>query len=289
MYIKLRNPKKYIDLLPQNGVLSFKIISSILQRYLDTSHGYKKQILNSKKSLNYILKCMKKYILSLDKTPLHLKKFIPPIILDESLFLYELDFKPGVKDKIYFLQDVWAARNVHKLNPKKIIDIGSSLDYIAHIISFRDITMIDINPHDIFQLDGLSFIRSDATNLKEFDDSSIDCISSLHSAEHFGLGRYGDKIDPLGHYRFIKSMQRVVKNEGHIIFSVPSGAESYTSFNAQRVFHPSLIVEMFDQCEIVEFSALADKLYRNVALNVFDNCQGTMNSACSLFIFKKVR
>ena len=28
---------------------------------------------------------------------------------------------------------------------------------------------------------------------------------------------------------------------------------------------------------------------RNVALNVFDNCQGTMNSACSLFIFKKVR
>ena len=46
-------------------------------------------------------------------------------------------------------------------------------------------------------------------------------------------------------------MQRVVKNEGHIIFSVPSGAESYTSFNDQRVFHPSLIVEMFDQCEIV--------------------------------------
>ena len=88
MYFKLRNKKKYIDLLPQNGDLSFNIISSILQRYLDTSQGCKKQILNSKKSLNYILDCMKKYILSLDKIPLHLKKFIPPIILDESLFLY---------------------------------------------------------------------------------------------------------------------------------------------------------------------------------------------------------
>ena len=121
-------------------------------------------------------------------------------------------------------------------------------------------------------------------------------------AENFGftkMGSQGYKVFKIDKDSFSKTLVLLLKPyktitcnsffELVIIFSVPSGAESYTSFNAQRVFHPSLIVEMFDQCEIVEFSALADKLYRNVALNVFDNCQGAMNSACSLFIFKKVR
>ncbi len=36
----------------------------------------------------------------------------------------------------------------------------------------------------------------DATSLHQIEDESIDSMSALCSIEHFGLGRYGDPIDP---------------------------------------------------------------------------------------------
>jgi len=57
------------------------------------------------------------------------------------------------------------------------------------------VEVVDIRPlNDI--VDGLSFIRENATLLPRFENDSIESLSCLHAAEHFGLGRYGDSIDP---------------------------------------------------------------------------------------------
>tara|TARA_B100000963_G_C22561536_1_gene641607 strand:+ start:446 stop:1318 length:873 start_codon:yes stop_codon:yes gene_type:complete len=287
MKVLVKNKDKINYSLYSNGNLNFNEIESILLNNIKKNITLNQKNFNKNKEFDYIFNCVKSYCSKTKNIKNKYIKFIPPLIIDNNHFIYDVNFIPKLEDKIYFYQDLWAAKQVYKLNPKKIIDIGSSLNYLAHILSFREITMVDINPHDIYKLEGLNFIKSDATYLNEFEDSSLDCISALHSAEHFGLGRYGDKIDPLGHYKFISSMQRVVKKDGYIVFSVPTGRQSYTAFNAQRVFNPSLILDMFDKCNLLEFSVSAGKFYRNVPHSIFDLNKGSSGSAAGLFLFQK--
>jgi SAM-dependent methyltransferase len=106
-------------------------------------------------------------------------------------------------------------------------------------------------------LDNLHFIQSDATDMNDFSDDSLDSISSLNVAEHFGLGRYGDQIDPRGSVKFMRSLQRVLAPEGKLYFSVPIGKER-VEFNAHRVFSPDTVLSTFDELELISFAAIID-------------------------------
>jgi hypothetical protein len=49
-----------------------------------------------------------------------------------------------------------------------------------------------------------------------------DSLSCLHALEHFGLGRYGDPIDPQGHEKGITSMTALLKPDGACHLSIPA-------------------------------------------------------------------
>lgn len=68
-----------------------------------------------------------------------------------------------------------------------------------------------------------------------------DSLSCLHAIEHFGLGRYGDPIDPLGYERGIANMAQLLKSGGRFYLSTPIGQER-VEFNANRVFDPRTII-----------------------------------------------
>jgi SAM-dependent methyltransferase len=106
-------------------------------------------------------------------------------------------------------------------------------------------------------IEGLSFIRADGTNLSSFSNCSIDSISSLHAIEHFGLGRYGDEIDPLAWKKVLWEIQRVLRVGGHAYISVPVGRKR-VEFNGGRVFDPAQIRENLPLLELVEFSLIDD-------------------------------
>ncbi|WP_235852458.1 DUF268 domain-containing protein [Helicobacter vulpis] len=89
------------------------------------------------------------------------------------------------------------------------------------------------------------------------DDQSVESLSALCSVEHFGLGRYGDPIDPDGWRKALKSFQRVLKPGGKLYLSVPVGKENRVCFNAHRIFHPSTIIETLDQMQIKEMSYIS--------------------------------
>ena len=132
----------------------------------------------------------------------------------------------------YFHQDVWAARKVFEVRPKQHIDIGSRIDgFVAHVLTFMPITVIDVRPLQS-SLPNLTFVQGDATNLSEFPDNSVESLSSLHAVEHFGLGRYGDPIDPDAYFNAMREMARILKPEGRLYFSVPIGVERL-EFNAR--------------------------------------------------------
>ena len=100
----------------------------------------------------------------------------------------------------------------------------------------------------------MEYIQADATNLENIADESVESISALCSVEHFGLGRYGDKIQPDAWECALKAFQRVLKKGGRLYFSVPVGQISKVCFNAHRVFRPELIINTLDKMDIAEFS-----------------------------------
>lgn len=214
-------------------------------------------------------------------------KGIIPMVLDR----YKSD---GNMDRHYFLQDIYVAKKVIEKKPQKHFDIGSRVDgFVAHLLSAleSDITIIDIRPLPI-TISNLNFIQADATNLEGIEDGSIESLSSLHAVEHFGLGRYGDAIDPSACFKAMKSLQRVVKQKGTLYFSVPIGKRDSVYFNSHRVFNPKTILKIFSDMELLEFSYIHDYkvmtlLGEEARTKIKSGSVAIENYDCGIFIFIK--
>jgi SAM-dependent methyltransferase len=170
-----------------------------------------------------------------------------------------LDYKDsaGAARGHYFHMDLWAARKIFKAAPKHHVDIGSRIDgFVAHLLTFRDVEVVDIRPLSS-NVTGLRFVQADATTLDGVPNGAWESISTLHAAEHFGLGRYGDPIDPFGYYKFIQVLTRVLAPGGRLYFATPIGRERI-EFNAHRIFDPLRIVREFSPLELVSFAAVND-------------------------------
>jgi hypothetical protein len=76
-------------------------------------------------------------------------------------------------------------------------------------------------------------------------------------AEHIGLGRYGDPLDPGGTRRAASELQRVLRPGGQLLFSGPVG-QPRVCFNAHRIHSPEQIIAMFGELQLLEFSGVDD-------------------------------
>jgi SAM-dependent methyltransferase len=208
---------------------------------------------------------------------------VPIKITNLYPILHEKFAQAGDVDWHYFFQDIWAARKIFKNKPERHVDIGSSIGgLIAHLLVFREVEVVDIRPlkHNV---DNLRFIQDDATKLEQFQDDSLGSVSSLHAAEHFGLGRYGDTVDPNAHIKFMKSLARVLKPGGRLYFALPVGKER-VEFNAQRVLSPLTVLHIFKDLKLLSFSAVKGAQFCEIIDPVSIKEE---NFACGLFEFTK--
>ncbi len=188
---------------------------------------------------------------------------------------------------IYFYQDLWGARKVFEKKPSEHFDIASRLDgFIAHVLPFMSVTMIDIRPLPE-KIEGLNFIQADATNLEGIPDNSIESLSSLLALEHFGLGRYDDPINPDACFKAMKSMQRVLQRGGYLYIAVPVGETSCVAFNAHRIFTPELIIETFNELKLTDFSVISvvknkSGFFEHIDFKKFHELNFGTNTACGV-------
>ncbi len=187
----------------------------------------------------------------------------------------------------YFFQDIYIARKILQERKSVHYDIGSRVDgFIGHLLSAgQRVVLLDIRPLNI-EIDGLEFKQTDATSLKEIEDGSIESISSLHAIEHFGLGRYGDEINPNAWREALSAIETKIKPKGGKLYlSVPVGKEQKLCFNAHRIYNPKTIVDALPNMKLISWAYIHDnKIYEGGGIE--DSCLGTYD--CGMFIFEKM-
>lgn len=198
----------------------------------------------------------------------------------------------GTASGHYFHQDLHVAQRIFNLKPERHIDVGSRVDgFVAHVASFRKIEVLDIRPIRQSSIPGIQFKQADLMQLPQDLQSSSDSVSCLHALEHFGLGRYGDPIDPAGYVKGFENLKSMLKCGGCLHLSVPVGKQRI-EFNAHRIFDPSTILSMAGSdlsCQMFSFVDDKGDIHRDVGTSVETlNTVRELRYGCGIFEFRRI-
>lgn len=160
--------------------------------------------------------------------------------------LQDRNSEGGATKLEYFWQDLLVARMIFEARPEKHVDVGSRVDgFVAHVASFREIEVFDVRPISA-RIPGVTFTQADLMQPVPGMARYCDSLSCLHALEHFGLGRYGDPVDPAGFARGFANMAALLKANGTFYLSLPVGIDR-VEFNANRVVDPRTVVELAER------------------------------------------
>ena len=195
----------------------------------------------------------------------------------------------GITKGHYFHQDLLVASYIYKAKPETHIDIGSRIDgFVAHVASFRKIQIIDIRNLNKIGHENISFLKLDLT---KNDNPSLlsESVSCLHAIEHFGLGRYGDKIDPVGHIKAFNNILKILKKNGTLYISFPISKNNETHFNSQRIFNPNDIFSWptdGNKIGLKKFDYVDSQGNLNLNTKISD-VENIKEYGCGIYTFKK--
>lgn len=201
--------------------------------------------------------------------------------------LNDFNDSAGAADGHYFWQDLICAQWINEENPDKHFDVGSRVDgFIAHLLASREITLLDIRPLP-YQIPRLTVLEGDIQIESQQSAQLYSSVSSLHSIEHFGLGRYMDPIDPLGHEKGLLNLAAMVNTEGSLYVSFPIGAAT-VEFNSQRIIDPIWPQKILDGFVLERFVLIP---WKGTPMNNILPSQVDRNifGQAGLYKFRKIR
>ncbi len=186
-------------------------------------------------------------------------------------------------DSHYFYQDIWAFKKIYSLKPEFHVDVGSSANFVGFLTAITKVNFVDIRPLDAPYLANIENIKGSILELP-YEDNSLESISCLHVAEHIGLGRYGDPLDPLGTSKAAAELTRCLAKGGNLFFSLPVG-KPRLCFNAHRIHSPRQIKDYFGGLKLIELSGSDDnkRFIENIDIHILENSR----YACGMFWFTK--
>jgi hypothetical protein len=185
-------------------------------------------------------------------------------------------------DPHYFYVNGWAMRRIVAAKPPRHVDIGSQTMFVNLLSAVVPVTFVDYRPLE----DGLSGLTNQSGDILDlpFGDGTLSSLSCLHVAEHIGLGRYGDPLNPQGTRQACAELQRVLAPAGNLYFALPVGRER-VCFNAHRVHAPATILAYFAGLELVEFAGVHDD--RRFVERADPQAFASSHYACGMFHFRK--
>ena len=185
-------------------------------------------------------------------------------------------------DAHYFYQDLWALKRIQSSGATYNVDVGSLATFVSLLTCNTRVVFVDVRPL-MAHLENCEALSASVLALP-LGDSSVPSLSCLHVAEHVGLGRYGDALNPEGTKKAARELARVLGMGGNLYFSVPVG-KPRVCFNAHRIHAPRKILEYSTTLDLVEFSGIDDAGQFRERIEPCDLEDATY--ACGLFHFTK--
>jgi len=155
----------------------------------------------------------------------------------------------------YFYQDIWAFKAIQRSGAEVHVDVGSLASFVGMLTAVTRVIFIDIRPL-VVELENFECRKGSILEMP-FEGNSLQSLSCLHVAEHIGLGRYGDALDPKGTERACRELARVLAPGGNLYFAVPVGKQR-VCFNAHRIFSPQRIMDYFNDLRLIDFAVIDD-------------------------------
>lgn len=149
----------------------------------------------------------------------------------------------------------WAFAAVHRVAPRFHLDLGGQAPFLAMLAATTRVVSVDIRPLTL-RVDGFVPLPANLTALP-LADRSIASLSCIHVAEHVGLGRYGDPLDPRGTLKSLAEMSRVLAPGGRLLLALPVGRPR-VQFNAHRIHDPEAVPGLLPALELTAFSLVDD-------------------------------
>jgi hypothetical protein len=201
--------------------------------------------------------------------------------------LNEFSEQSGIANGHYFHQDLLVAQFIFSKNPRVHVDIGSRTDgFVAHVASFRKIHIFDIRPLNVLSHPNILYTYGDL--VVGIGDNLADSISCLHSIEHFGLGRYGDTINPNGHKLAFDNLLNMLEPQGTLYISFPISSADEVYFNAHRVFHPrSIFTWTQKKVKLIRFDYVDDNGDLKKDYDII-NYDVDVKYGCGIYTFEKL-
>ena len=188
----------------------------------------------------------------------------------------------------YFQQDLIVAQYIFKDEPILHVDIGSRIDgFVSHVASFRKIEVFDIRNNKI-KINNIFFNKLDLQ--KELDKKYLnytDSLSCLHTIEHIGLGRYGDRIDPCGYLIAYNNLIKILSPGGKLYISFPISETMSVYFNAHRTFPPKEILSWSNEVELLNFDFIDDKGNLHLKIDLNNEKFSNLVYGCGIYTFIK--
>ncbi|RYY55794.1 MAG: DUF268 domain-containing protein [Chitinophagaceae bacterium] len=244
---------------------------------------------------NYAIQQVKFVLIRFPKLVIRFFQFLPEFIrfrkLNGGRFLIKLrDIYPCLKDKVtttpfdhhYTYHPAWAARCIAGTRPAEHVDISSILYFGSMLSAFVPTRFYDYRPAEL-NLSGYQTGFADL-NALPFPDNELESLSCMHTIEHIGLGRYGDKADGNGDLKAIAELKRVLKPGGNLYFVTPVGKPKI-EYNAHRIYSFEQIVSYFAPLKLKEFSMVPDT--GGFINNADPATVADQNYACGCFWFEK--
>jgi len=124
--------------------------------------------------------------------------------------------------------------------------------------------------HEVYGIDGMPYRKQQnftfiqgTLEYMPFNNDFFDIVTAVSTIEHVGLGRYGDPISPEGDKKAVEEIKRVVKPEGRIVITIPSGKDaicySKDGIPLHRVYSPISLIKLLSGLKILEISYIVKR------------------------------